>query len=403
MKILHLFPYLPTPPTFGGALRIYHILKHLYENHDVTAGGYAENGDPVQFKKDFPELENKMHFIKRKHVKYRRLMQLYSYFTSHSYTYLWSQSSTFTDKINELLAQQDFDFIISEFASMGHFEFQTDAIRILDAHNVEYDNYRRMSKLENSPLRKHFYNREYKRGFVEETEAFKRHDAIFTTSSRDGALIQKNVPDKPLFVIPNGVDLNYFSPSETEVEPFSIVFTGSMRYVPNYDGMLFFIEEILPEIRKEIPDVKVYIIGGGPPPVLKKYASDSIIITGYVDDVRPYINRSGVFVVPLRMGSGTRLKVVEALAMKKPVVSTSIGCEGIEVENEEHLVIRDHPEAFAEAVLEVFRNEKLRRKLITHGYDLVKEKYDWSVIGESIDAALKQLQQNKKEMERVMK
>ncbi|MEX0648463.1 MAG: glycosyltransferase [Balneolaceae bacterium] len=403
MKILHLYPYLPAPPTFGGALRIYHILKHLTEYHDVTVGGYSEHGDEKYFRREFPSLENKMHFIKRSHEKYRRLMQLYACFTSHSYWYQWSQSKAFERKLNELLERQNFDFVISEFASMGHFELETDAIRILDAHNVEYDNFRRMSKLNYSPIRRKYYEREFKRSFHEEVAAFKRHDAIFTTSARDGKLIQKDAPKPAHFVIPNGVDTDFFQKGNTRSEPFTLVFTGSMRYVPNYDGMIYFIEEIFPEIKKEVPEAKIYIVGSGPPNILKKHQSDSVIITGFVDDVRPYIDRASVFVVPLRMGSGTRLKVVEALSMQKPVVSTSIGCEGIDVENEKHLVIRDHPQAFAEAVLELFKAQKLRNRLISNGYELVKNKYDWSVIGESIDEALHQLQKKEEVGERVVK
>lgn len=403
MKILHLLPYLPTPPTFGGALRIYHILKHLSKYHDVTVAGYWEEGDKNLFMEKFPELEGKMHFISRKRTKYRRLMQLYAYFTSHSYWYQWAQSNEFEAKLNDLLEEQDFDFVIAEFASMGHFEFKTDAIRILDAHNVEYDNFRRMSKLEGSPVRRRFYRREYERSFYEEIAAFKRHDAIFTTSSRDGDIIKKDAPGPARFVIPNGVDTTFFQPSGVEPEPFSIVFTGSMRYVPNYEGMIFFLEEIFPEIQKEIPQAKVYIIGGGPPKVLTKFRSESVVITGYVDDVRPYINKASVFIVPLRMGSGTRLKVVEALSMQKPVVTTSIGCEGIEVEDEKHLMIRDDPNAFAEAVLELFQNQRLRQKLTSNGKKLVDSKYDWSVIGDSIDEALHELHNRKSVAENVVK
>ena len=401
MRILHLYPYLPTPPTFGGALRIYNILKHLSRHHDVTVGGYSEFGDENLFRKEFPELENKMLFIKRTKVKYRRLLQLYALCTSHSYWYHWAQSKKLETEVNRLLSRQRFDVILSEFASMGHFNLETDAVKILDAHNVEYDNFRRMSRMNYSPIRKKFYTREYERSFREEVSVFKRHDAIFTTSSRDGEIIKKDAPGPRQFVIPNGVDTEFFKPRKSEKEPFSIVFTGSMKYVPNYDGMIYFLEEIFPEIKKEIPQAKIYIIGSGPPQVLMKYQSDSVIITGFVDDVRPYIDRASVFVVPLRMGSGTRLKVVEALSMKKPVVSTSIGCEGIEVDNEEHLMIRDDPNAFSEAVLELFKSGKLRKRLITNGYDLVKEKYDWDVIGDSIDEALQKLQSKEKVVEGV--
>lgn len=395
MKILQLFPYLPTPPTSGGALRIYHILKHLVKNHDVTVAGFGEEGDMELFKEDFPELEGKMHFVKRKRTRYRRMMQLYSLFTSHSYWYNWGQSKKLKTKIDKLIARKNFDIILAEFASMGHFEFQTDAVRVLDAHNIEYDNFRRMSTLDWSYIRKKFYEREYKKVYKEEVAAFNRHDAIFTTSERDGSIIKKDVTDTPQYVIPNGVDTEFFSSSGADPEPFSMVFTGAMSYVPNYDGMIWFLDNIFPIIKKSIPQAKVYIVGSNPPAALKKRQSDSVIVTGFVDDVRPYVDQSSVFVVPLNMGSGTRLKVVEALSMEKPVVSTSIGCEGIDVEDGEHLVVRDEPAAFAEAVVQLFNDSQLQNKLIYNGYDLVKSNYDWEVICRSMDDAFHELTQTK--------
>lgn len=386
MKILHLFPYLPTPATFGGASRIYHILKHLVGHHDVTVAGFRERGDLQEFNTTFPELKGKKHFIKRKRVKFRRLMQFASYFTSHSYWYLWSQSPKMERQINNLLEANDFDFILAEFASMGHFDLNTDAIRILDAHNVEYDNFRRMSKLKGSPIRKNFYTREYKKVYHEETQAFKRHDAIFVTSERDGSIIKRDAQTKQ-FVIPNGVDMDYFNPNGAVEEPFSMVFTGSMGYLPNHEGMMYFLDEIFPVIKEKVPQAKIYIVGNKPRPELLDYQSDSVTITGFVEDVRPYIDQASVFVVPLTMGSGTRLKVVEAFSMRKPVVSTSIGCEGLDVEDGENLIIKDNATAFAEAVVELFEDQQLKSKLITNGYELAKQKYDWSVIGESIDEA----------------
>lgn len=397
MKILHFFPYLPTPATFGGALRVYHILKHLSENYEVTVAGYCEYGDMDLFKKEFPSLVDKSHFIKRKFRRGvgRRLIQVASYLSSHSYWYNWSYSKELENNLNNLLAEQDFDVVMGEFASMGHFNLHTDAIRVIDAHNVEYDNFRRMSTLEFSWIRKNFYKREYERSYKEEIAAFKKQDALLVTSARDGSIIKKDVPEVPQFVIPNGVDTSYFSSGGVDPEPFSLVFTGTMGYVPNYDGMLYFLKQIFPIIKRSIPEAKIYIVGSNPPPTLLKHQSNSVIITGFVDDVRPYIDKASVFVVPLRMGSGTRLKVVEALSMQKPVVSTSIGSEGIDVTDNEDLLLRDEPEAFAEAVIELFSNGKLRSRLIDSGYNLVKSKYDWNVIGQSMDRAFLELMSKK--------
>lgn len=393
MKVLQLLPYPPTPPTSGGALRMYHILKYLTRNHDVTVAGFSENGDLSAFRTDFPELENKMYFIDRNRNKYRRLLQLYSLLTGHSYWYNWSQSKKLEKTVRSLVRNENFDIILGEFASMGHFDLNTDAIRIMDAHNIEYDNFRRMSTLDWSFIRKKFYEREYEKSLKEEVEAFQRHDAIFATSERDAGIIGSHVPETPRFVVPNGVDSSFFSPSDVESEPFTMVFTGAMKYVPNYDGVIRFLDEIFPRIKKKVPGAKIYIVGSNPPSQLKAYQSDSVIITGFVDDVRPYIDRASVFVVPLYMGSGTRLKVVEALSMQIPVVSTSIGCEGIDVNDDEHLVVRDNSREFADAVVNLFEDKKMRRKLVHNGYEVVKRKYDWKVIGKTIGEAFYKLTQ----------
>lgn len=371
---------------------MYHILNHLSSRYDVTVAGFSETGDKNLFKKEFPELIGKMHFIKRRTEKYRKLRQLWSLFTPHSYWYSWSKSRKMQRMIKELLVTNSYDFIIDEFASMGHYVYETNAIRILDAHNVEYDNFHRMSKIKGAPIRKRFYEREYQLSHKEEVAVFNRHDAIFVTSRRDGDLIRKDKESAEIFVIPNGVETEYFKNSgKVDEEIFSMVFTGAMKYLPNNEGMLYFLEKIFPLIKDRVPNAKIYIVGSNPPSELKAYESASIIVTGFVEDVRPYVERSSVFVVPLNMGSGTRLKILESFSMKKPVVSTSIGCEGLEVEDGEHLLIRDDPETFADAVIALFKESDLRERLISKSFDLVKYKYDWKVVGGLIDEALEVL------------
>lgn len=394
MKILHVFPYVPTPPNFGGALRIYHILKYLNKNHDVTVAGFSTSGDLDQFFETFPGLKDKSHLLSRPWRKrFRRLIQFYSLFTGHSYWYNQVSSNTLQNKINRLLSQQDFDIIQSEFPTMGRFTLESNATKILDAHNVEYDNFRRMANLESSKMRQLFYQREYEKLYEEEIEVCRKQDAIFTTSKRDRDLLDKDTPEVPKFVIPNGVDMSYFRPSEDKPEPYSLVFTGMMGYVPNYEGIFWFLDEVLSLIRNEVPNVKFYIVGKSPPEMLKERETENVVVTGFVDDVRPYVWRSSVYVVPLTMGGGTRLKVLEALAMKKPVVTTSIGCEGIDVEDKESVLVDDEPEAFADSVIQLLRDRALGDKLCRNGYELMQAKYRWDVIGPRIEEAYAEINQ----------
>lgn len=392
MKILFLTPYSPANPTFGGALRIYHVLNQLCKHHDVTVTGFCEPGETGDLERQIPALKNKTHFIDQPYTDIRRKKDFVaSLFSSHSHWYWSSQSRQLQETIDRLLAEDRFDVIQCEFPVMAHYRFNSDAIKILDSHNVEYDNFQRMSKINRDPLRKLYYMYEAYKFKREEIEICRQQSAIFTTSKRDQEIFDKDVPAVPKFVIPNGVDLEYFRTTGAEPEKNSLVFVGMMKYVPNYDGISFFLDEIFPLITSAIPDAKIYIIGKNPPASIVNRASKNIIVTGFVEDTRPYVDRASVYVVPLRMGGGTRLKVIEALAMKKAIVTTSIGCEGIDVKNGESVLIGDQPDTFAELVIKLLKNREYSNQLTRNGYELVHQKYGWDTIGRQLEGAYKVL------------
>jgi glycosyltransferase involved in cell wall biosynthesis len=190
------------------------------------------------------------------------------------------------------------------------------------------------------------------------------------------------------------VDTTYFAPAvpTTPVKPAHLVFTGSMDWLPNEDGMLFFVREILPLIRQAEPGTTLSIIGRAPTPAIKRLAEDAgIEVTGRVDDVRPHIAAGSVYVVPLRIGGGTRLKIFEAMAMAKAVVSTTVGAEGLPVTTGENVVIADEPAAFARAVVNLIRDPEQRRRLELEARRVVVERYDWSAVAGDFEEALGRL------------
>jgi glycosyltransferase involved in cell wall biosynthesis len=392
MKILHLMPYSPEPTISGGTLRIHHLLKHLAMRHDVTVACFGDPGTSSLIGSAFQSKLEGVHVVPYPWVgRYRRLGQAYAHFTKFSFLQSIFISNEMQATINRLLDRRSFDVVQTEFCMMAAFRVGTDAVRILDAHNVEYDNFSRWAENARSWLRKYHYRRESRKLLHEELEAYRRQDAIFVTSERDRAILSASVPDVPKFLVPNGVDTSYFRPAQTPSEPYSLVFTGMMGYVPNYDGMLYFLDEIFPLIQRAIPEARIYIVGNKPPRVLLNRAAPNVVITGYVEDVRPYVWRSSVYVVPLRMGGGTRLKVMEAMAMKKPIVSTNIGCEGIDVKNGESVLIADRPEEFAASVVELLSNSALRGRLIEKSCELARSKYEWNVIGEQVERFIRKL------------
>jgi len=293
--------------------------------------------------------------------------------------------------VNKICEETSYDAVVFEFSFMAAMPIKTNAVKIVDEHNIEYNNFKRMWETLRAPARKLFYLREYKKTFVEEVGTCKEMDGIFVTSLADKLLIEKDVPDGPKYIVPNGVDTEYFVPFETKPDPYSIIFTGRMDYAPNWDAMTYFLDEIFPLVKKEIPQAKIYIVGNNPPDALKDRASDDVIVTGFVDDVREYAARASLYVVPLRMGGGTRLKILEGLAMRKPLVTTSIGCEGIDVRDGVEVAIADEPNLFAQKVVDLLRDTKKASALGYGGYKLIKTKYDWESVALRMNEAIQDL------------
>lgn len=211
-------------------------------------------------------------------------------------------------------------------------------------------------------------------------------DRVVAVSEADAEVLRKLVPDLEPTIVPNGVDMALYSEPapalDGEAGPgeMDLVFTAKMDFRPNVDAVLWFAEEVLPLIRKEMPEVRLWAVGKDPHPRLDPLNDDpAVVLTGWVEDVRPYISAAAVYVVPLRIGGGTRLKILEAMAMGKAIVSTSLGCEGFAV-SERELVIADSPAEFARSVIALLRDPARRESLGRAGYGFAESRYDWAMI-----------------------
>ncbi len=401
MKILHLMPYCPVPPVFGGALRTYHLLRNMTSRHDVTAVTFGTEADRKRMVEVFGPGLRKVVMVEKDWLRqHHRLGQIAATLTGQSSFRFISHQREIQRAIDRVLEWDRFDIIQTEFPMMGSFKLESDAARIVDEHNVEYENFRRMYVNSRSLLRKAHYYLESVKMYREEIDSCRRQDALFVTSLRDKEILDADLPGVPKYVIPNGVDMEYFRRDDAPPDPHSIVFSGMMGYVPNYDGMMYFLDSIFPRILRDLPDTRIMIVGMQPPKELRARASDRVVITGFVDDVRPYLSRASLYVVPLRMGSGTRLKILEAMSMRVPIVTTSIGCEGIAVTHGESLFIEDDPACFAERAIQILRDGELRRRLVSKGYELVRTRYDWSIIGQSVDIAYRHILHDRQKGER---
>lgn len=220
---------------------------------------------------------------------------------------------------------------------------------------------------------------------------------VVMTSKVDESFLKTLDPSAPTLTISNGVDFEYFSPSNAPGNPAQLVFTGVMSYGPNEDAVLYFCKDIFPLIRKECPGTQFWIVGQDPSWKVQALAADSgVHVTGAVDDVRPYVQSAGVFVSPLRYGAGIKNKILAAMAMQKPVVATSLSVDGIEVQADQDVLVADSPKEFATKVVRLIKDESMAGRMGKNGHRLVLKRYSWKSSAGVLEAALHQVVTEKK-------
>lgn len=386
MNILVLTPYIPYPPNFGGSVRIYNLIRQLSRCHAVHLLSFREDGgagDP----QGLEPFCRSITLIKRE-VGDKRRRQLRSLFSRQSFQWRFHRHAAMQAALDRIVSEQAIDRVLVEFSQMACYRFPANAAVLLDEHNVEFEVLERMAGNEGSGLRRRFNAIEARKFKHEELAACRAAACTLVTSDRDGEILRRQVPGLRTVTITNGVDCDYFARPKGPRQSDSAVFVGATHYFPNEDGVLFFLREIHASIRAARPGFRLDVVGGKPPPSLTACRSDSVNITGYVQDVRPYMWDASVFVVPLRMGGGTRFKVVEAMAAGVPVVSTRLGAEGIPAVDGRDLLYADTPDAFGRAVLRVLTDPVLAAKLAANGLAFVRNHFDWSVIGDVLNDTL---------------
>ncbi len=386
MKILFVTPYLPYPLNNGGLIRVHQLAVNIASRHELTMLCMEPDNDaqsaglPVLQQRGItvetvPVADNQL-------IRNKRKYQLRSLFSSKTYQYHQYHSPMMQDAIDRHLASGEYDLVIVEFSQMGYYEFKTDVPTYVDQHNVEYEIMLRTFQSERNPLRKLLAWSEWRKYRNHEIENCRKFTACLTTSIRDAEILQERAPEMKCHVVPNGVDSEFFVGSETQIDPNMVLFTGTISYYPNTEGVMYFAQNIWPLIKKAKPEAVFCIAGKGPPAEVCKLAQQdsSIEVTGSVDDMRDYYAKASVVAVPLRIGGGTRLKILEAMAMEKAVISTSLGAEGIDITDGQNILLRDTPQTFADAIVATMENEADRQRLEAAGRALVEEKYDWRAV-----------------------
>ncbi len=397
-RVLMITPQSPYPPRQGAALRNYHLLARLARHASVDLLTFVDPGQP---RPEQSPLGTLCHHVYAHPTPSRSLLQrlqtLLLSLTPDLVTRL--DDEAMHRLVGDLAKGTAYDVILVEglevaayaFTYLAHLKNGERPRLVYDAHNAEYMLQMRAFVTDAmSPLRwpAAMYSllqwlklRRYERWLCQQA------DHVVAVSEADRDNLRRLGVETPITVVPNAVDVAYYDeynangPTDIAMSPMSLVFTGKMDFRPNVDAVLWFLDEVWPRVRQAIPDAQFYVVGRSPHKRLFSRAeTPGLFITGEVPDVRPYLKQAQVYVAPLRVGGGTRLKLLEAMAMRKAIVSTTVGAEGYPVEPGKHLFIADDAASFAEAIVILLEDPDLRDQLGEAAHAFVAEHYDWDAV-----------------------
>ncbi len=378
MRILFLSRWFPYPPNNGSKLRIYNLLRGLSQHHQITLLSFADEptADP-----NVPELRRICHDVQTvpwKPFDPQSRQARWAFLSITPRSYVDTYSPSMSKHVERALSTCDYDLVIAsqlDMAQYGRMLRKTPAL--LEEVEVALL-YEQVAQATSSRqrARRHLTWLKHRRYLAGVLQNFR---ACTVVSERERQLLQRTVPGSGLVeVVPNGIDVADYEVTGAEPQPNSLIYTGSFRYAANHDAMIWFLEAVWPRIQARIPEASLTITGDHAG--LSLPPANNVTLAGFVPDVRPLIASSWVSVAPLRVGGGTRLKILEAMALGTPVVATSKGTEGLEALNGMHLLVADTPEDFAAAVVRLLCEPELRLRLAENAYQLVSNKYDWKGI-----------------------
>jgi sugar transferase (PEP-CTERM/EpsH1 system associated) len=391
VRILWLKTELLHPVDKGGKIRTYNMLKEMKREHHVT---YLTLDDGTATPDERAKATEYCHELicipERRREKFtpgfyfELLLNLVS---PRPYAIKKYESAAMLQEIVELERRNAFDLLVCDFlAPAGNVPRTVNAPVVLFQHNVEAMIWKRHYEVQTNPVKKAYLYGQWQKMRRFEKEMCRRFDSVIAVSADDRDQMKDEYGAEAVYDVPTGVDTEFFRPSgNVQTEKHGIVFTGSMDWLPNEDAIRYFMREIMPLIKNDVPDATLTVVGRNPPQALVDLSKEdaSLVITGRVDDVRPYIESAAVYIVPLRIGGGTRLKIFEAMAMEKPVVSTTIGAEGLPLTDGVELLLADEPQTFADAVIKLFRDSHYATELRQRAASVVRENHGWRQVTES--------------------
>ena len=396
MKILWVKTGKLLPVDTGGKIRSFNLLRHLDSRSEVTLLSYYGGARDLEYERAIADAFPRAVPVHTGAPDESTAAMALDYLRR-----VWSPAPFAVTKfaaapVRRLVAAWDaerrFDVSICDFlAASLNFPRRLQTPTVLFQHNVETMLWQRQAATERHPLKRAVFALEARKMARYERDAVRRFDHVIAVSDVDRAAMAAMTPAERISVVPTGVDTGAFRPASRNERPDPVVlFLGSMDWEANVDGVQYFCEAVWPAVRAAAPGARFQIVGRNPAPAVRRLASESVEVVGTVPSVIEYLHRAAMVVVPLRIGGGTRLKIYEAMAAGKAVVSTAVGAEGLDYQDGRNIVIADTPDAFARSVTRLLQDDAGRRRLEDAGLALASQ-YDWSHIAEHFEAVLERV------------
>ena len=388
MKILAFYPYVPWPLDRGAYHRAYHLLRGLSARHSVDLLALAENSAGAEFTSVFSEFCDRVHILPFLHPKWQRLFPKRALNPLPSTVAHWTVPAI-RERLSRILSEQNYDAVhVLDLVLAQYFVGENHSLPlVLDRTRVDLQYQLMEFQRLRFSLKDRLLNLEnYVKLWAFERKVAKRTALQVLCGPDDESFVRKYINGTvPLAVIPNGVDLEFFHPGSSEerraIDP-TIIFCGAMDYNPNVDALRWYFGEIHAALKQRVPDLQVLLVGKGPIPEVKAYSNlPGVTVTGGVPDVRPYYKRAWLQIVPLRIGGGTRLKIVESLGIGTPVVSTRIGAQGLDLAHDLDILYADTASEFISQTVRALNNSQLRATLEENGRASAEQRLSWKKLG----------------------
>jgi sugar transferase (PEP-CTERM/EpsH1 system associated) len=392
LKILFLANRVPYPPYRGDKLKIYNLARRLKDRHELHLLTFAQSKEDLGYKEELEKIFKVVHFIYLPKWK-SALKCLAGVASSKPLQVLYFQSAEMQRELDRMIQEHHYDAVHVQHLRMSpYLEKRQDVARILDLPDAFSLYWERRRTVKRGFLTVLFENIEQRRVLRYE-RILKEYDLALTCSAEDLAYLEKTHHSHNLRLLPNGVDMETFSPRTHDYSHNNtILFTGNMDYAPNVDAVIHFVQNILPAIKAKLPEVQFIIAGQRPVSKVLELANEYITVTGFVKDLASMYNSASVVVAPLRFGAGTQNKVLEAMTMGVPVVCSHIGFGGLGIQSGEGAIMQTEPQAFADSVIALLSSETLRKKTGEAGAAVIRSRFDWNIIALQLEQYFKDVQ-----------